>query len=486
VSHATGDQARASLGSDKDGRARADVSDLGAELPADPELPLLGRALDPSEMASRFADHFRSRGGWDVERCTIEKVYYHSRRHCEVCYRVLFRSPAGATAEEWVSGRLLAPDIARARYANGSARGGASAANAPPLGRSRSLDFWEDWNMTIAVFPFDRKMAHLSTAADPRWVAETLERHRSALPWTIDAPLDETAIELGRIKYMPGKRCVMRCRIESAASASVSFFSKTYGDARSAHHHEVLLSACEQLEAQGSSLHLPRPLIHLPEAHTTWTEDWGGRPLMSALDDGDRLTPMRRAAATVAALHSSRIDGLAPGEDVKRVLLKVAEDTHQHANAFPEHRTLTNRIRRALEETAGRVFAEAAPRVPIHGACRIEQMITRGDEITLVDFDALASGDPHEDVAELIASLRFLEIGAGRSRAELEHESRVFLEAYESLVPWRCRRDRIAWYVLAYLTAKMYSVCKHLDQGSLRRLRLQGESLATECLEALE
>jgi hypothetical protein len=485
VSHAAGDHARASLWPEAERHARGRVSDLAAELPSDPELPLLGRILDAGEMASRFADHFRRRGGWHVERCTIEKVYYHARRHCEVCYRVGFRGPAGETAEEWISGRLLAPEIARARYANGAARGGASAAGARPLGEARSLDFWEDWNMTIAAFPFDRKMTHLPTAADPRWVAAALERHRAALPWTLDAPLDESAIALGRIKYMPGKRCVLRCRVENAASAPVSFYSKTYGDARSAHHHELVRSACGQLEAQGSSLHLPRPVLHLPEAHTTWVEDWGGRPLMSARDGQDRPALMRRAAATVAALHISRIDGLAPGEDVKRVLAKVAEDTRQHAAAFPEHRPLTARIRQALEETAGAVFAEPPARVPIHGACRIEQMIARGDEITLVDFDALATGDPHEDVAELIASLRFLEIAAGESRAELEREALAFLEAYESAVPWRCRRDRIAWYVLAYLTAKMHSVCKHLDPGSLRRLRLQGESLATECLEAL-
>src|SRR5437867_5695480 len=92
-----------------------DRTDPGGSGPLDdPKLPDLMLALDPSRMARRFEDHFRASGmaaGWAVSGCAIEKVYYKPTRHCGVCYRVSFRSDSGGEADEWVYGRMFAPEI---------------------------------------------------------------------------------------------------------------------------------------------------------------------------------------------------------------------------------------------------------------------------------------------------------------------------------------------------------------------------------------
>ena len=96
----------------------------GSGLPHDPKLPDLKLALDAEHMARRFENHFRSSGiaaDWAVSGCTIEKVYYKPSRHCGVCYRVAFHSASGGVADEWVYGRMFAPEIGQERFENASA-----------------------------------------------------------------------------------------------------------------------------------------------------------------------------------------------------------------------------------------------------------------------------------------------------------------------------------------------------------------------------
>jgi len=454
--------------------------------------------LDPSRMARRFEDHFRASGmaaGWAVSGCAIEKVYYKPTRHCGVCYRVSFCSDSGGEADEWVYGRMFAPEIGHERFENAVAATERPRPAGDCLARVPALGFWEDLHMMVTVFPHDRKMPHLSHAVDPTYVGSEIEAHGSAMRGATNGspagPKRVACTELGyrRVKFMPGKRCVLHYRAQVAAAGEsereLSFYSKTYNDSKSRYHFALLKSVCGQLKAQGAPIDIPAPLHHLDPLNTIWVADWKGAPLMAAIDREDFGSLLRRAAGMVATFHKSRIEGLRPGPDPTEALSVVSEDLARYGLGFPAHRDLAARIVERLVARKDAVDPGGAPVVPIHGACRVEQMLMRDGDVTLIDFDALALGDPIQDVAEFIASLEFLEITAGKPSEMLARGSRTFLEAYAEQVPWRCDQARIGWYVVAYLASKLYSVLKHLDFGALTRLGSNGEALADRWLEVV-
>src|SRR6185369_5360978 len=225
----------------------------------------------------------------------------------------------------------------------------------------------------------------------------------------------------------------------------------------------LLRDVHRRLRDQESRLDIPEPLLWIDDVSTMWVSDWNGGPLMTALQSSDGDTPVRSAAQAVAALHTSRLEGLDQGPDPGRAAEIVAADTTHLARTLPEISGLVERLRRRLEARRDAARANDTPVVPIHGACRIEQMLALGSRVTLIDFDALAAGDPLQDVAEFIASLEFLSIRDGLTREPVERRSAAFLDEYAGAVSWPVDRARVAWYVLAYLATKMSSVVKHLD-----------------------
>ncbi|TMQ68934.1 MAG: hypothetical protein E6K80_13315, partial [Candidatus Eisenbacteria bacterium] len=150
--------------------------------------------------------------------------------------------------------------------------------------------------------------------------------------------------------------------------------------------------------------------------------------------------------------------------------------------AMPEHAAVGAELRACIERGA----RAPAPRVPIHGAFRAEQLLVRDERVAAIDFDDLAEGDPLQDVAEFVASLRYLEITAGRPRNELARAAALFRARYEAQVPWPCDPSRIAWYAAAYTASKMLSTVKRLDLDALSRLLADGGSLVGDLVETAD
>jgi thiamine kinase-like enzyme len=147
---------------------------------------------------------------------------------------------------------------------------------------------------------------------------------------------------------------------------------------------------------------------------------------------------------------------------------------------LPELRPIVQTVLNDLQAEKDRIAQQTVPCVPIHGACRVEQMLVRDTELALVDFDAVADGDPYYDVAEFIASLQYLEISRGFARARLDRAAELFYDHYCELVPGFQRDDRrVAWYARAFLITKMLSSIKNLDLQALNRLELAGRNLIT-------
>ena len=151
---------------------------------------------------------------------------------------------------------------------------------------------------------------------------------------------------------------------------------------------------------------------------------------------------------------------------------------------MPEHEAIVAALRACIE--SGAQASVETPRVPIHGDFQVEQLLVRDGRLTAVDFDDLAQGDPLQDVAEFVASLRYLEISAGRPRGELARAAAAFCARYAGEVPWHCDPGRIAWYAAAYTATKMSWTVAHLDLAAISRLLARGATLVQDMLEGWE
>jgi thiamine kinase-like enzyme len=464
----------------------------------DPALPHCATALDTQVMVGQFAQHMNAVSPgieWQVKRCGIEKVYYRPAHHCGILYRLTLCHPSGQEADEWFFGRLCPPGRGYDQLERTAAAVRHFYVAHDFLRRIPPISFWPDLNMMVWIFPQDPCMVTLPYLMDPDFV-----RHQIKLNWPAFGALAKganghshtwhcTEVACDRVKYMPGKRCVLRFQLEmsgtSGDSRQVRFYSKTYNDGWSHYHFNMLKSACEQLAAQASKLNVPRPLAYLDGFNTLWQEEWSGKPLIDVLESQNWPELFPRIAEVLAALHRSGIKGFRPGPDLDEVMNTAIEDGSKLLFLMPACQPFITPMLERLQAEKSAIALLQIPAAPIHGACRLEQLVVREAELALVDFDAVAIGDPLFDVAEFIASLQFLEFTQGKPRDHLAKAAEWFYQSYAENVEWPCDRRRLAWYILVFLTSKMYGALKHYDVPAMQRLESAGSELINGWLESL-
>lgn len=464
----------------------------------DTRLPHLLVATDAEAMREHFARYFQQAYpalALEVAHCAIEKIYYRPAKHCGMLYRLRLRHPSGlpgqgSEADEWFFGRMYAAGVACSKFEQAAAAAEQFKPARNFLQAVKPVNFWPDLNMIFWVFPQDPKLPALPHAVDPAFIRQQLEANFAAfgLLGNGSAAAPRCAdLRYDRVKYMPGKRCVLRlhARLDDASGKAheITFYSKTYGDGMSRYHFQILQSVYRQLTAQVKAVNLPRPLLHLDEANTFWQEEWKGKSLIDALDEFDWEELFPRIAAALASLHRSRINGFRPGPDLDDVLQGTLEDGAELVQTLPQYQPLISSLLSRLETAKGRLEHQEIAAVPIHGACRLEQMLVRGNELALVDFDAVALGDPLFDLAEFLASLQFLQLSRALSHQRLTRAVDLFYDAYTSQVSWNCDRRRVAWYALSFLISKMFLSLKNLDFQALQRLESEGQEVLNVWLE---
>jgi len=462
---------------------------------ANPRLPQLQTMLNETEMAGLLDRHLHGNGmapDWRVSGCHIERVYYRPGKRCGVLYRLVMENGQGEPSDEWLFARIASRGRGRALFEKASS----DFKNAEPQQRCLravpSLSYFPDLDMVFWIFPQDPKIASLQEAITPEFVKQHLEDNlhvfqgngHGANGWHC------TDVQFKRVKYMPGKRCVIRCqaRLENGAgdSQSLSFFSKTYNDAISRYNFDFLKSAREQLMQQHAAVNIPQLLLHIDSANTSWYEDWPSQALIDVYETYDSSVLFPRIASTIAELHRSTLQGLPAGPDPDDALQGVVEDGIQLGHVLPQFRPVVSKITEVLQATKETIARQTIPVAPIHGAFRLEQLVIRDLDLAIVDFDALALSDPLADVAEFIASLHFLEATQGKARSHLEAAGEQFYRSYCEQVPWECDRQRIAWYALAFFISKMFGALKQLEVGALQRLEAQVTGMTANWLETLK
>jgi aminoglycoside phosphotransferase (APT) family kinase protein len=474
--------------------SQTSIFSAGSEL----TLPHLRLALDAREMQERFAAYvswFCPDLAWTVVECRLEETFYKPEKRCGILYRLTLRHPTGVEMDEWCFGQMYPPGRGHKHLPRALARVTPGPGDHPVLRGFPWISLWADLDMLLWVFPYDPKIATLPLMVDADFVKQQIETNLSALGW-----LDHehrpgpdawrcVDVRYDRIKYMPGKRCVLHYHATLANAAGTSrdltFYSKTYNDARGRYYFDMLQNVWTELATQTTVVHIPRPLLYLEGANTFWQAAWEGRALSDvfAAYDWDQFLP--RLASMLATIHHSQMHGCPLAPDLDAILAVAIKSGTRLVRNLPHYQRRIDLALRWLIETKTRVEEQDSPCVPIHGACRIEQMVVRGDDLALLDFDTVALGDPLYDVAELAVSLQYLALSHDYPYQRLARAIDLLCRRYEAQVAWPYDRVRVAWYAVAFFIQKMFLSMIHLDHRAVSRFDTVGSDIFEEWLKVM-
>ena len=430
----------------------------------DPYLPQLRKALTPGAMQADWArlfDRELQRLKAEIEDCRIERVQYRRHKRCRILYRLIFRHQDGHRSDQWIAAKLVRPGQGRRQFLKETRCGALS------NGLWKSAYLLEEMDLLVHPFPYDPRMPGLTLAGNPSHIAQKAEEW---LAQSLRNPHQQLTVPiLQKVKYMPGKRCVLKFALagdEDSRQPWISYFSKTFSDGLAAYHYRVLKTAQKQLAPK---IQIPRPVLFWEQANTFWQESWPGLPLIDQLEELSWKDLFPQLGELAADLHSSFCPGLRRLFHAPLILRDASEDANALAWHIPQHRDSLQAILKLLQKRAGAIFGTTLPERPIHGAFRIEQLLINRNDFAIVDLDALSLGDPLFDVAEFWVSLQHLAFTRGFSLPLINEAAEGFVDAYARKIPWDVDLRRIAWYITAFLFGKMHDTLKNLDMPALNR-----------------
>ena len=436
----------------------------------DPQLPQLRTVVDTDAMSRLFEKHFRvdyPERDFRVEGTSIEKVYYRLHKHCGVLHRVRLIDANGERSRHWFFVRHFPESELAKRYEKAVRKASAPASFWKPV------SVWAEHAMVVWAFPHDPRLAQLPDVVNPDTVAKLIESN----PGNLGLPTGThcTAVRCEQIKYMPGKRVVLRFEAcvtpPDGAPHTLAFFAKTYADQNSKYVFDAMEAARKAIGTGPGRMEIPRSTLHIDHLHTYWQEEWSGHSMSKLYGEEGIAAAIPRVATALAHFHSTPFSNLGKAFYIEAVGSEAIEDAYKIARFLPEDEerlvSLAERIRAAAARFGP---TDSFPAVPIHGAFRMSQLLGRDDLLGMTDFDATALGDPHYDVAEFMSSLLYQSFRRGLERSDLFTMCEDFRTEYERGVSWTLDPKRLSWFISAFTLEKFHGTLKGLEKSVLEHI----------------
>ena len=437
------------------------------QVKTDKDFPHLAKAANAAEMAAGFETFFQKEYpelGLTVDRCEINRVYHKPGKKCEITYRIFGANKRQRAYDQWFYAVML-KDSER-----GLTPGRESVSSWPGCDFWKPVSVFKDMNTILYAFPYNRKMPYLSKLLDEEFIRQKIDDNLSGFGLDDTWACQEVKIE--KLKYRHGKSCVLRYHsvLENDAGKlfPITFFSKTHSDHLGIYVYDVLSDICSQDLSQHAVLHIPRPLAYIEETNTLWQEAWTGEALRSL---GERsgwenfLTSelIQNIAGLLAELHQVQPPAVLQKSEatIEWTLDEASDKMEKIIRHLPDHETQLQAVLTAMKHS---VFsAHDIQQTLIHGTFKMSQILHWEGRLALIDFDAVALGDPLYDVAEFTASLNYLMVTEGVSRIAVKQAVEVFLTGYEKSSGRSLDRRRLSFYIIALMLGKMHSLLKKID-----------------------
>jgi hypothetical protein len=419
------------------------------------DLPLI---TNEEAMAVHFAaylQHAYADRHLSVRDCTVDKITYRPQESSvDLLYRLGLQEGAGAVFEQWFFVRFYADDPAE-KYS----QWGTEPQRHPVTGW-RPIDSWPAHSAVIWAFPHDERLPQLAQAADCADVAAVATAAAVTLGFTPGTICHQVRRHL--VKYMPGKRCVLRFTLTMTdpvrGACELELYSKTYGDGTSG----AIYAAFHQLSTQ-SAFAVPETVLHLPAIDTYWQKAWPGVSLEEHYDPDAYAAILPQVVGALVAFHRSTLAPLAAAPDGAAEAAEARRNGKKIGHFLPQRQATWRALGDRIAEAFTLLPPLTAPLVPLHGTFRLSQLLSNGRALAVTDLDAIGLGDPHYDVAEFMATVRYQRFRRQRPAHELIAQAAAFQRHYQQQVPWPLEQQRLHWYIAASLLRKFRQSLKGLE-----------------------
>ncbi len=365
----------------------------------------------------------------------------------------------------------------------------------PPWGRTVALV--SEAAMILVAFPNDEKL-HLLTAAELQpWLATHLREIANGALEDKTWEVQETKTEI--LRYVPDKRCTMRCRVkikaETDLSKEISFIAKQLTDAEKAkRQYDDLVAMRQAWTGNGGAVpavngerkltvRLPQALAWDESSATVFIEEIFGKNLGHALAEIEVARVMPAVGGMLANFHRTH-------QRVEKSVSRAGELTEVHsvlqkiAATFP---ALQPRLQRLFDQLEMMPWDDS-PTTLLHGTFRLNHIFIHGDELALIDFDSLRMGHPAYDLANFLSSLYYLEAQERLEPSQRQKIARHFIEGYVAKAPLLVPPEVLLWFLGDLLIKKQaYKYLKHFHEDRARkveRMLMLSEAALAGCRNA--
>lgn len=354
----------------------------GLELPVDPVLPQLARALDPVAMAAVFALPLRQRS-LTVERCEVERIKYRPGRNCTLSYRLSLRDArTGELIDQRVAARLGTAADATARQARAATLTWVDSLAGPSLLPVPGLHMLTWW------WPNDAKLRATRVLGDATRLGALVIPEVAGV---LGAPSASATHTIAIAQYVPEHRVTAQVDLQWQRDGhpfAQRVYAKASREPEGAVAHAQLRALQDSPAWRAGRLRTPRAWLWQPEWQLHWQE---GLPGQALLDVGPveaaRLAPA--LGAQLAALHGTPVP-TSRAIDLASLRARLAEVNAVLAPALP---AASGALRQASARLAhGLRWLDAAPVATLHGDLHPRNVLADGDRLALIDLDGLRRG----------------------------------------------------------------------------------------------
>lgn len=387
--------------------------------PADPSVPGLQTALDVDAVLELLRKALPEVGdGLGLEKNTIVDVRYRPGGPCWILYRLKVRD-GKRSSRQLLSGRLLGeserpetlPRELLARYRDR----GDTVFDTPVV-------YLPEVPMQLFAFPLDSSLPGLFDATD----ASALKRHLNRM-WS------RRGVRVRRVTprplgYTPHARAAFlyeilgECR-DSGLPELRRLIGKMHAKKQTA---RLFADAWAVWRAAEGRIGLAPPVGYIPSAGLTLQEKVAGQRLGGLVDTPGFDKWVKQTARALATLH-----GLTMPLSSRRKPAEEARGVHRWAGVLMAIRPdMARRVERLRDKLASELEVRARLSGPIHADFHHTNVLVDGENVTIIDLDEVAFGDPMVDVGRFLASLRVPARRAFGDIAALNGAGATFLEAY--------------------------------------------------------
>jgi hypothetical protein len=423
-------------------------------------MELLDGAMSPSTLVGIVEQWpCLKKMGIAIEGCDVKKIQPRKGGDLEVEYRLkLVNARTAGTFKETVLGRSYQDGMGEKDYtrllAGFHERALVSADGRFPGFALYSSDsdllgfvlYIPELRLLLHSALVDEALPGLQVALDPAAMNSLLGRY---LPPSVSAEVSSHRCEVDTLHYKPGKRCILRYRLETGdghtGPTRRSCVGKLYKDGEKG---ERAFAIMQELERRGfgqdaaDGIKIPQPIAYFRDLQMLLMEDVPGSPLSDNLSSPQLADHLRAAARALAKIHRCPLT-VDRDYQVEDELSSVERGVSRALPVCPE-------LAGPLEKTLGCIAVKArqvtCPKpVLVHRDFQFDQVLLGNDAVTVIDFDSICNADPALDVGNFLARLQWKQVHLAWSEEAARSHAETFLTAYLPCIPAALMR-RIEFY----------------------------------------